>query len=53
MHAPQIILLALVALDVGIKVGKHGHPRPHYNGPLAILDFLLLLAILCWGGFFK
>lgn len=52
MNAPQIILLVLIAMDVGIKIANHGKRRTAYNAWFALADLALFLALLNWGGFF-
>jgi hypothetical protein len=53
MHAPQILMLSLLAIDVGWKLGMHGKCRAKYNGVYGLIDAGVFFAILCWGGFFR
>lgn len=50
---PQLILLALLAMEVGISLGKHGEPRPNHNAWIAILGAAIVVSILAWGGFWE
>ena len=53
MGWPQITLIALIALSLGVHLAKHGERRPDYN----IWYSLISASISCWllysGGFFK
>jgi hypothetical protein len=52
MGAPQIIMIAMTAMAVGISLVKQGEPKGDYG----IIDWLigpaLQIGILYWGGFF-
>jgi hypothetical protein len=48
----QILYLALLALEFGHTIAKHGQPKGNYNAGLYFLDGLFVLSILYWGGFF-
>lgn len=53
-HAPQIILLLLMASGLGIDLSKHGEEKKgKYNVLNTIIAQLLMLVLLWWGGFFK
>ena len=52
LHAPQIIMLVLLGLQLVTHICKHGEDRPRYNGPISFLDCVISVAILYWGGFF-
>jgi len=49
---PQILLLALMCLNLGLALGKHGQPRGNVNFGGALIDAVVLTALLWWGGFF-
>lgn len=51
MQAPQIILLLMLGLGLGVKACLHGEERK-ISFPAGLLDALLLLGLLAWGGFF-
>lgn len=52
MGAPQIILIVIMALGLGVDVAKHREPQ----GPINALTTLALVIAMCgllwWGGFF-
>ena len=50
---PQLILLVLMGIDLGIALVLHGKPRANYNFWLALVDAVTLLLLLSQGGFFK
>ena len=52
MHEPQIILVVLIVIDVLLGTAMHGKPRQNYSGPTKVVDALILLGLLWWGGFF-
>jgi hypothetical protein len=50
---PQIILLILVGMGLGIALVKHGEENKRkYNFWLEALSSAIMLALLYWGGFF-
>ena len=54
MKAPQIIMLVLIAMDIGIHLAKNGQPRTDcYNVYWELFGKGLLAALLWWGGFFN
>lgn len=54
MRAPQIIMIAIYAVSVGISIAKHGEPKTgEYHGPGAFIGAAIGIAILWWGGFFR
>lgn len=53
LHAPQIILLALIAIGIGVVLAKHGEPKDGtYNVFATIACEVILITLLYWGGFF-
>lgn len=53
LHLPQIIFLALYAVNIGINIGKHGEPRESkYNAWGTLIASAIAILILAWGGFF-
>ena len=50
---PQGILLFLAIISLSEKVYKHGQEREPYHGGIGVLDFLFLIGLLWWGGFFN
>jgi hypothetical protein len=54
MHAPQIIVLCLMAANVGIDCAKNGEPNTgRHNGTSSLFAALLTFILLDWGGFFS
>lgn len=50
---PQILFLAITFLGTGIYLAKHGEPKQGtYNFYIAVLSDIIILTLLCWGGFF-
>lgn len=53
MKVPQILYLALMMMDVGINLAKHGQPRDgQYNFWITLGSAAMLFGLLKWGGFF-
>lgn len=53
LHAPQLIVLALMLLATGIHLAKHDQPRDtKYNFVTAVISDGLMIGLLYWGGFF-
>jgi hypothetical protein len=54
MRIPQILIIALYTLSLGICLAKDGEPRDGtYNFGSALIATAIIFAILIWGGFFK
>ncbi len=53
MSWPQITMIVLLALGVGVSTAKHGESRPPYNGFLAIGSAAISAWLLYVGGFFN
>jgi len=53
MKTPQIIYLALSALEIACAGYLHGKPKTgEYNIGITLLNTMLTLGLLAWGGFF-
>ena len=53
MKAPQIIIIVLIAMNVGLHLAKHGQPRTDkYDFFWELFGKAILVALLWWGGFF-
>lgn len=52
IDAPQIIILAWLALHLVVSVRDHGKPRPPYDRSDAFWTVVLWFSLLYWGGFF-
>jgi len=52
---PQIILIALMAMGLGMHIVKHGEERKYteYNWIAFLLSRIIWIALLWWGGFFN
>lgn len=53
MHVPQIVFLILMIISTVVKIMKHGEPRDNYNAFEALLDAMLTVLLLWWGGFWS
>ena len=52
-YTPQIIMIAIFAMNFTINLMKHGQPRQDkYNVFSVIIDTFIEISILKWGGFF-
>lgn len=53
MGVPQIIVIVLYALGIGIAMCKHGEARTDkYNFFTALISTAINIGLLWWGGFF-
>lgn len=50
---PQIILLLLFMLGLGVSLANHGKPRGNENVWITLISDVIVLSILWWGGFFN
>jgi len=50
---PQLIMISIIFLSLGVCAAKHGEPRKDYNIGISILDTALMITLLWWGGFFN
>lgn len=54
MNAPQIAMISLLMLDLGIVLAKHGQPREgNHSVYIQIIATAIIFAILIWGDYFK
>jgi len=50
---PQLTLLAIYAMSLGMAISKHGEEKIEKNNAWhTVLATILILSILNWGGFF-
>lgn len=53
MKAPQIIMITVLAMGLGITLVKNGEPKDgEYSFLTTIISTVIEVAILWWGGFF-
>ncbi len=52
MNWPQITMIVLLTLGVGIALAKNGEDRPPYSAWAAIIGATIQAAVLYAGGFF-
>ena len=50
---PQLILVLLTAISLGMNIAKHGEPRDDHNGWSSFIAFIIIHGILYWGGFYN
>jgi len=50
---PQLILLGLLFMSLGIGLAKHGEPRSPYSFWDNLISFIIMVGLLIWGGFFR
>lgn len=54
MHAPQIIIIVLQALGLGIALQQHGQPKTgKHNFGTMLVATCINFGLLYWGGFFS
>ena len=54
MKAPQIIMVILMSINLGIELINHGKTAPRtYNVVRELVADGLLIALLWWGGFWN
>ena len=54
MHAPQIIMIAILAISIGTNLSRHGEPQTgNHNIVHTIIGAAISVAILWWGGFWS
>lgn len=54
MNAPQIIIVIMYALSLGIEIQRHGEPKHgRENAWVTLVVIAINLGLLYWGGFFK
>ena len=53
MKAPQIIMIIIMAMGLGINLVKNGEPRDDtYSFPISLVSTVVNVGLLIWGGFF-
>jgi hypothetical protein len=53
LHAPQVILLSLVAIGTGIALARYGERKTDsYDIFDVVVSPSILICLLYWGGFF-
>ena len=53
MGAPQIIVIIIYAMAIGIEATRHGQPKEgNHNVLTTLISVAINVAILWWGGFF-
>ncbi len=54
MKAPQIIMIAMLAISFGVNWKRHGKPKKgNENAWVALVGGLILVSLLWWGGFWS
>ena len=54
MNAPQITIIALYALSLGMTLAQHGKPKTGtHSFWVALIGTAINFGILYWGGFFN
>ena len=54
MGAPQITIIVLHALKIGIHMARHDQPTGDcYNALTSSISTGIIMAVLYWGGFFN
>jgi hypothetical protein len=54
MNAPQIVMIILMALEVGVSLALNGKARrENYSFWVKLGDTAILVGVLMWGGFWK
>lgn len=53
MAWPQLIIVVLMAIGLGVAIAKHGEARSPHSAGVALIAFFLNFALLWWGGFFN
>lgn len=54
MRAPQIILIVLMTLGLGMSIADHGRPKTgKTSATAALIANIILFGLLYWGGFWK
>ena len=53
MKAPQIIMIIIMAMNLGINLVKNGEPKNEtYSFPVSLVSVVVNVGLLIWGGFF-
>jgi hypothetical protein len=53
MGWPQVTMIALLAMSVGISIAKHGESRPPFSAWAAMINAGISSGLLYAGGFFN
>jgi hypothetical protein len=54
IELPQIIIIALFCMNIGIYMSKHGEQKEgRYNCWVILISVAIELGLLYWGGFFS
>ena len=54
MEIPQILVIVIFSLGLGISMNEHGKPKEGTNNAwFSIASFVITMGLLWWGGFFK
>jgi hypothetical protein len=54
MNAPQIVMIVILALGVGISMEQHGRPKTGTeNCVITIIATGIMVALMYWGGFWS
>lgn len=48
---PQIIIICLMAMGLGVSLARHGEPRSEHDFGVALGSVALHAFLLWWGGF--
>ena len=52
MYWPQIILVGLLLVELGMALAKHGEPREsNFSVWNSLISDAIILGLLWWGGF--
>lgn len=51
MAAPQLIVIGIMAMSLGISLAKHGVPRENHSVWVALVSLAITSGLLAWGGF--
>lgn len=52
MNIPQIIVIVMFSLNVGISLAKHGQSQGRYSFWATLISVAIWVGLLTWGGFF-
>jgi len=51
---PQIILLGLIVMGLGLNLAKHGEPQKgKHSFWMSLVNSAVIVGLLYWGGFFS
>lgn len=49
---PQLIMLGLMCIGLGVGLSKHGEAQARHNIVIDLISVAVQLGLLYWGGFF-